>query len=431
MRVHRNVEFPGRIDDMTRVIGRGRYAGEVYPVASRSSSSPSSESVLRIVWRPNGGGDAQTWAEVMTLLDDNPNVEIYCDQSAASYVITAGSWDLKEAFFRAPNDSPVQIAEATGATILDLSALENVILSCQGTARITFTAPFGVAALVLTGELVCAIQGSGSAAPIQMGAGAQIVFECYGTTQLANNGSAVVDLAAGALMAVRVHDVSTAVVLDDDSVTGTGSIFVITDGSFQATPPTLPGFSGTLAFGAFGTEGGSGPTDARPTNAVATLKPGTVFFDQDETRDIIYDGTDWCVLNQTFRGVSGGSPIVVTAATVIASISGVVLEPNGWAKINAQAQIDQTIAGGDVLIAIRVTRTDPVGAPDVVAQSLATVSSGKSLTLALNTAIQIGGGIGAGTFLFELISSSSAGTSTVPGESGSIEGAELVLSLSP
>ena len=79
-----------------------------------------------ISWRPDGLGDARTWAEVMAIVSEtNEPVTITCPQLEGDYVIDPGNWDASNIRLEAPN--ALRVAVAKGATLADLASVSGPV----------------------------------------------------------------------------------------------------------------------------------------------------------------------------------------------------------------------------------------------------------------------------------------------------------------
>lgn len=257
-----------------------------------------------ILWRPAGGGDAQTWAQVLALVGASTTpIDVYCDTTGAptgNCEIPPGAYDAQSKITFRPAKSviaPVIVNMQDGAVVSNLVALKGtfIALRVQPTAAACLTFTPGVAAIFGV-EQGAVIENLGSRAAIDAGAPAPgdpfsmvLAFTEGGSVGTASV-APIVDLTA-----------ATSVVLVPQTFLGqptpgwaTGvagsTIIYETDGTaLLPLSAQLPGFLGTVL--RWYVQQGTTTTAGRAQ--LFNIQPGFMIFDTDVGQPIWWDGAVW------------------------------------------------------------------------------------------------------------------------------------------
>lgn len=263
-----------------------------------AGSGPGGGSAVFVWWRPDGTGDAVTWAEVLALVDGRPDATIYADQVGDGvYNITTGPAALHGANFMSPLGSFIVITVADGAVLDELGGVFSTTLAFASTVLppLTFSTAvesavvrvYGEGQLSNSGPAPLAVVDGSSAAPVlafilELGG-----FLSGGPTALIAN---VINV--GACIVTVLGNQPNIVPLTDGSIGGDAGSFaqIVQDGSLPTPIPTtvlpLPGFSNL----AIATDGGAGPTSFRPSGNIPL---GCRYYNTDTSTQEFWNGSAW------------------------------------------------------------------------------------------------------------------------------------------
>jgi len=278
---------------MRGALGRASFAAATYPLPPRNGGGASGHG--GILWKPAGGGDARTWADVMGFVNATEcPFPIYVDDpTPGNLLIPLGTYDLHECWFERPR-LPFQdvVTMQTGAVLRNLRRIVgSVVLQGNPTTAqcLVFDPPAPGFPSVIFAELSAQYQNMGTRPMIDcppVGGGPAIVFVSIddGGYKLGNPATSFIGITApGAACICGVRDQATNI--DPTFISGpVGSILAYQQaggGVTFAQLGTLPLFGGTLLNAPVTTLGGSGPTSFRPTTVFGTPLIGTMYFDTD------------------------------------------------------------------------------------------------------------------------------------------------------
>lgn len=264
----------------------------------------------QIVWNPAGGGDATTWAEVMALVTSaKGGCEIVIATSSASagvstYTIPSGTHDMKASTFRSGGVAGYAVywvVLAAGAVLHDLRKLDGVRVQGNSTAAACLT-------FHVLGGISQSIELDNAAQLVNNGSIAMIATSNVFFTLVTKNTSGIVggvgkpvfDL-GGAFGGLAISIRSAALAVGANSVSGVSACAVIYnhDGSRVGALQTLSEFAGTQYNAPVTTNGGNGPTAARPPTGsipfgeMSPVPTGCVYYDTTLARNLVFSGSAW------------------------------------------------------------------------------------------------------------------------------------------
>jgi hypothetical protein len=276
-----------------------------YVVSERGTYVPvlradaQSASLTFIVWRPSGnGGDAKTWLEVMALLGTRPGALIYCDDpliEVTQYVVTAGTFDVREAWFVSPGNGEQEVNLDVGAVVQNLAGVHNVIVQGLDTvAQLTFPSSQPNTSFSVVGDGQDAGLISGAAGPlISMPNNTSLLLNLKGFAVVNGAGLIVLGDSCNVNLLASVEN-TTAVGDDSFATTHAGSsLDIFQDGTL--TQPTFGAFAGTVTLHAFGMTAGFGTTGQRPTDP----NTGCLYYDTTVPALLVWDGAAWKTVTVT------------------------------------------------------------------------------------------------------------------------------------
>ena len=267
-------------------------APRISPVTTSGASAPRTT----VLWKPSGGGDATTWADVMAFVSAaNPPVDIYIDEDGT---IPAGVNDMKGATLRGPLSTRVQktVTCENGAVLHNLAEIHNAVtlrsLSSAPVLTFTFSAsapqpfqitnhaqlknasatssmlavPDGKLLLFELGDSVSIIREPGAVNPIQLGTFSYLLLLFEGMTD-------------GSFVNVCQGDPT--------------SVFAYAHFGMAGPYQTPAGYGGTVYNVAMSVTGGSGPSSQRPTDALEPIPLGCIYYDTDLGEEIVWNGSSW------------------------------------------------------------------------------------------------------------------------------------------
>lgn len=325
----------------------GGYAFEAIPEPFSAIAGPSQP---RIIWRPDGTGDARTWAEVVALIGAKPGCHIYVDdQTEDAYHVTTGVWHVHLAVFEAPVVGiPITVAFDDGSTVDSLAgATGQVVLAWAPTGPGSLTWNDGTQIPTLTLTNFASAQNNGTSAVMHVPQAAFILQDVSG---VAGNGSGVPFIDLGSVAGAVLVTLREGAVLTNDWLsggTGGAALVFITDGSLSAdTYPTMPGYGGSIFVQALTTNGASGDGGKQPASTPNPVPIGCVFYNTDLRRFQYYDDT---------FGSSAWHTMPLTLAKVVNHDVG---------TLNAASATTVTIPYADAKVGDAVTLSPSPALPD-------------------------------------------------------------------
>ncbi len=273
-----------------------------------------------INWRPDGAGDAVTWAEVMMLLAEFGYGEatILASQFGGPYAIPPGIYDVKGATFEGilGNASGTIVDVADGAVLHDcLGVRGGVALALHGTSgpALTFTQPGGGSPASFAIEKDAFVANFGTAPAIVVPDATQfVVAGINGGSFGAMGGPPQGPLVRAGIGSVIIGAcIAGSTWIDgwlvNDGVDPTAVFAMQTDGTFEL--PAMPGFAGAVANIAWGYNGGGGPTAFRPATLFGPVPVGCLYYDTTIGAHVVWNGAAWVA-------IGGGAPPAGTPNTV-------------------------------------------------------------------------------------------------------------------
>lgn len=263
----------------------------------------------RIVWRSDGTGDAITWVEVFALIAGRPSIEIYVDENLVILPVTAGVWPLNGAWFSCPRSlAPILgIQILDGATLVDCAGADGgIFIECLPSVdpSFAFTIPSPVPVVQFFLRNGATVQNSGSVPAIEVGSGdfpGSLFLLRLDSAGSFNSNPAVPVLNA---TAVLIFCVVTEQFLDNPlgfntlSSDASSALGFVQDGTLAASPSDWALFLGTVANSSYAQDGGFGSSAFRPINLIGGTRPGCIFYDTTENRNLFWDGiADWQTLD--------------------------------------------------------------------------------------------------------------------------------------
>ena len=314
---------------MGKVIGRGRYATETYPDGNKGGAGGGA----RIIWRPDGLGDAETWDQVMGLLNlIGAPCEIYCPQPSSGippslvYIIPPGAapatpvvYEMGQSWITAPlgPHDAIQIQLQRGAT---LNALAGISGGVRLQANKQLGDPPGIVPVPVTPDVasVFAVERGASLTNLANATDAiittvtqtesYIVFSELGTAESKPGGAPVVNIVSQSLL----HVVAIAGGLSIDTFQPPGWIGGAADAelewdhdgsmamSINFWTQNAPALASIQINAPYGQCGGSGPLAFRPTfQGGGTPSVGCMYLATDYVviapngSPIWWDGANW------------------------------------------------------------------------------------------------------------------------------------------
>lgn len=277
-----------------------------------------------INWRPDGTGDATTWAEVMAFLAGAGYGEaiVLASQFGGAYSIPPNvtPYDVKGAVFKAPlgNAAGTIIDVADGAVLHDCQGVTGgtvLAFHCTAAPAMTFTDPGGGSPASFFVEEGAGIVNLGTAPVMAIPAGVPMVVAALRSGSVGEIGGPpqgpIVFAGVGSFVICASMLGSTWIDgwLVNDGVDPTANCVFQQDGSLRAPNPVNAGFAGSTFNVAFGNYGGSGPTAFRPSAVFGPLSVGVLYYDTDLGSLIVWNGAAWVA-------VGGGAPPVGTPNTL-------------------------------------------------------------------------------------------------------------------
>jgi len=261
-----------------------------------------------INWRPDGTGDATTWAEVMAFLAGAGYGEatVLASQFGGVYSIPPSGtpYDMKGAVFKAPlgNAAGTIIDVADGAVLHDCQGVTGgtvLAFHCTAAPAMTFTDPGGGSPASFFVEEGAGIVNLGTAPVMAIPAGVPMVVAALRSGSVGEIGGPpqgpIVFAGVGSFVICASMLGSTWIDgwLVNDGVDPTANCVFQQDGSLRAPNPVNAGFAGSTFNVAFGNYGGSGPTAFRPSAVFGPLSVGVLYYDTDLGGLIVWNGAAW------------------------------------------------------------------------------------------------------------------------------------------
>ncbi len=273
-----------------------------------------------IIWRPNGTGDATTFADVMALMKQRLGaVVIQCDQKPGVYTIPAGSYPMNPGsyFFNPRPQNSLGISAEDGVTFLDLAGLDGLFIEANNTAQefFNFTVPAGGGVeFFLRNNGNFDNEGSVVAYTLQ----SNLYLRLSSDGGFSSGGAAVFDV-YGSLLLVSATNMSTATYEAADFIdtAGTGTLSLTHDGTGFPWPytSTITTYLNTPT----SQDGGYGPTSFRPSNVAGNQR--TNYWDTDVGIPIVWNGAAWVSETPQIVWRADGSGTATTWAQVVAQIT--------------------------------------------------------------------------------------------------------------
>jgi hypothetical protein len=285
-----------------------RYLGQLLRLSKSASTRGSG-----LLWAPGGGGDAKTWADVMTAVSQAAApVPVYFRPSAPGVpgqippTPSGAMYDLHGSMLlseKLGDNSQTIVNMQDGAGLRNLYGLINAIKLVGNPTLgpcLEFD-PLPGSPAIVTGQRGGVFQNNGTRAMWDVAPGGFVVpaFIQNGGYVNGTNNAPFIGLGTNAVAFVQAYDVSPEFIGDQlVSGDGTTKVGLAQNGSFffpSATP--LVGFTGAFYNIPLTLLGGSGVTACRPNVPMGfgTLKPGTQYFDTQLATPIPiwWDGAQW------------------------------------------------------------------------------------------------------------------------------------------
>lgn len=246
-----------------------------------------------IVWDVGGGGDAETWAEVMVFIEaSKAPIDVFV---ASDVTIPPGTYETNYVrFIGQPPYGGFSVSLDDGAVIRNPRGILGqlgLISNSTGSASVEIDPASGGGPGVFTLEGNGVLISAGTAPMIKISAGTAMVLTCLFGSEVQVPGSPAFDIGAGAIFIVGVYGPAS---LPDGFVQGdpTGTLLYQNLNSAPTPLPTTAAFAGTtiqnVLMGASCVD-----TATRPANPFGSLLIGTMVFDQALGRPIWWSGTQW------------------------------------------------------------------------------------------------------------------------------------------
>lgn len=265
-----------------------------------------------VLWKPSGGGDAETWEDVVHHLSHINAPPVVWVLAGETYEIPAGDapYAMRNGVFRSALGAQAAIHIADGAQLLDCAGGEGAILFV-GHSTDDAHPPFDYSAfhppLLGTGLPAIFLSQFGGGYWKQLGTSPMIIVPDGAFMVYAQRYGGGIDTASTPLQEViRLGDLSILLFtmigqpsqLTENAITGPAgaNIIIQHDGNAQAPPPgSLPNFAGNVFNVPFGNEGGVGPTSFRPAPLFGPLQNGCKYWDTDLLKALWLDTatSDW------------------------------------------------------------------------------------------------------------------------------------------
>lgn len=280
----------------------------------------------RVVWRDDGTGTATTWADVMAQIGTAPNTEIYVDQSGVLLQIPPGAYNMRQAYFNAPEVNYPGVNVQDGAVLDDLQGVRGgVILIVNPTTgpALTFTNPppaTGVQAFYI--EKSAQVSNLGTVPAVELAAGGPLfamllIMRDLGVVQ---GGAVWFNLTGGFTLGVVVTGNELgAMPISPNTISGDAAslLAVLQDGTWGATWPTFAGFAGSFINVARANDGGAGPTAFRPAGFFAPILLGVRYYNTDTGTQEYWNGVSWVPISASLTIVGSGTAIVPALGSII------------------------------------------------------------------------------------------------------------------
>lgn len=226
---------------------------------------PPSAPSPHIVWRPGGGGDAETWLEVMALVAANAGPStIILSEFTTCNITPPGTYDLKGSSFLGTNvgnfsSIDVQIADAT--VLLDCAGIDGGV-SLFGASTVAggwLQFSPNIQSFYVRG--FSTLQNSLGVSPAILASASFILYVSDNAYLAGTN----VVVASGGSVYVVLTDFGSGNITDDYVTSTTAQrVIYVHDGSLPTPLPTSAGC--TIVNSPLGTVGGSGATAFRPVS---------------------------------------------------------------------------------------------------------------------------------------------------------------------